>query len=74
MSFSDTLERAYTHISRYPNTGSQRYANELNLPRLGSWSMTRYSYLVFYIEQSDLIDLWRVLHGHRYIAVWIAEP
>ena len=74
MSFIDALERAYTHISRYPNTGSPRYAHELNLPILGPWSTYRYPYLVFYIEQSDLIDLWRVLNGHRYIPVWIADP
>ena len=49
----DDLERSLFHISRHPGTGSNRYAHELNLPGLKSWPLTRYPYLVFYVEHPD---------------------
>lgn len=74
LGFVDALEQAYTHISRHPSTGSPRYAHELNLPGLRFWPLTRYPYLVFYVERTDHIDVWRVLHGQRDIPVWMHEP
>ncbi|MDR2880959.1 MAG: type II toxin-antitoxin system RelE/ParE family toxin [Azoarcus sp.] len=71
LGFIDALEKAYTHIGRHPATGSPRYAHELNLPGLRFWSLTRYPYLVFYIEHADHIDVWRVLHGQRDIPAWM---
>ncbi len=73
MGLIDALEQAYTHISRHPASGSPRYAHELNLPGLRSWPLTRYPYLVFYVERSDHVDVWRVLHGHRDIPAWMQE-
>jgi toxin ParE1/3/4 len=73
LGFIDALEDAYAHIARHPATGSLRYAYELNLPALRFWPLTHYPYLVFYIEQSDHLDVWRVLHSKRDIPVWIAE-
>jgi toxin ParE1/3/4 len=73
LGFIDELERAYTHISRHPATGSARYAHELNLPGLRFWPLTRYPHLVFYVERSDHIDVWRVLHGQRDIPAWMQE-
>lgn len=70
----DALERAYTHISRHPATGSHRYAHELDLPGLRCWPLARYPYLVFYVERPDHIDVWRVLHSHRDIPAWMQEP
>ena len=70
----DALAKAYSRISRHPATGSPRYAHELNLPGLRSWPLTRYPYLVFYVERSDHIDVWRVLHGQRDIPAWLQEP
>ena len=74
LSFIDVLERAYEHIGRHPATGSPRYAHELNLPGLRFWPLTRYPQLVFYIERTDHIDVWRVLHGQRDIPAWMQEP
>ena len=71
LGFIDALEQAYVHIGRHPGTGSPRYAHELNLPGLRSWSLTNYPHLVFYIERSDHIDVWRVLHGQRDIPAWL---
>ena len=73
LGFIEALEQA-SHIGRHPATGSPRYAHELNLPDLRFWPLTRYPHLVFYIERSDHIDVWRVLHGQRHIPAWMHEP
>lgn len=71
----DALEKAYSHISRHPATGSPRYAHELNLPGLRFWPLTRYPHGIFYIEKVDHIDVWRVLHGQRDLPAWLqTEP
>lgn len=74
LDFIDALEQAYTHIGRHPATGSPRYGHELDLPGLRSWSLSRYPYLVFYVERPDHIDVWRVLHGQRDIPTWMQDP
>lgn len=74
LGFIDALERAYAHIGRHPATGSPRYAQELNLPGLRVWPLTRYPHLVFYVERPDHIDVWRVLHGQRDIPAWMQAP
>ena len=73
LGFVDDLEAVYAHIGRHPAVGSPRYAVELNLPGLRSWPLTRYPYLVFYIERTDRVDVWRVLHGQRNIPAWMQE-
>lgn len=74
LGFIDALKKAYIHIGCHPTTGSPRYAHELNLPGLRAWPLTRYPYLVFYVERPDHIDVWRVLHGQRDIPAWMQEP
>lgn len=74
LGFIDALEDAYRHIGRHPATGSPRYAHELNLLGLRSWPLMRYPYLVFYVERSDHVDVWRVLHRQRDIPAWMQEP
>lgn len=63
--FVDALEEAYRHIGRHPATGSPRYAFELDLFGLRSWTLKRYPYVVFYVEHDRHIDVLRVLHGMR---------
>ena len=74
LDFIDALEQAYAHISLHPATGSPRYAHELNLAGLQSWLLTGFPYHVFYVEQPDHINVWRVLHGQRDIPAWIQQP
>lgn len=74
LGFIDALERAYSHISRHPGTGSSRYTHELNLPGLRFWPLQKYPHLVFYVERNDYVDVWRVLHGERDIPAWMREP
>ena len=74
LGFIDALEQAYAHIGRHPATGSPRSAHELDLPGLRAWGLKLYPQLVFYIEQADHIDVWRVLNGQCDIPAWLAEP
>jgi toxin ParE1/3/4 len=71
LGFVNALERAFDHIGRHPATGSPRYAHELDLPGLRCWPLTRYPHLIFYVEHSDHVDVWRVLHGRRDIPAWM---
>jgi len=71
LGFIDALEQAYSHIGRYPATGSSRYAHDLNLPGLRFWPLAGHPHLVFYIERDHHIDVWRVLHGQRDIPAWM---
>lgn len=74
LGFIDALEKAYAHIARHPGTGSPRYALALDVPGLRCWPLTRYPYLVFYMERAEAIDVWRVLHSQRDIPAWLQEP
>ena len=74
LGFIDALEQAYGHIGRHPETGSSRYAGDLSLPGLRFWPLKKYPHLVFYLERSDHIDVWRVLHGQRDIPESMREP
>jgi toxin ParE1/3/4 len=74
LGFIDALEQAYSHIGRHPDSGSSRHAGELTLPSLCFWRHKKYPYLVFYVERSDHIDVWRVLHGQRDIPSWMQDP
>lgn len=73
LGFIAALERTYANIGRHPATGSPRYAHELNLPGLRFHPLARYPYLVFYVEQEQHIDVWRVLHGKRDIPAWMGD-
>ena len=74
LGFINALEQAYGHIGRHPESGSSRYAAELNLPGLRFQPLKKYPHLVFYVERSDHIDVWRVLHGQRNLPGWMREP
>jgi toxin ParE1/3/4 len=71
--FVDALEEAFKHIAKHPQTGSPRYAVELDLAGVRMWALNRYPYLVFYVEQEQHVDIWRVLHGQRHIPAWLQD-
>lgn len=73
LGFIDALERAFAHIGRSPSTGSPRYSHELNLAGLRCWPLKRYPHIVFYVDRSDHVDVWRVLHGERDIPGWLSS-
>ena len=65
LGFIDDLERTYKLISAQPRIGSPRYGYELGLSDLLFQKLDRYPYIIFYYEQEDHIDIWRVLHEKR---------
>jgi toxin ParE1/3/4 len=73
--FIDALERGLAHIGRHPHSGSLRFAYELDIPELRAWPLTRYPYVVFYVEHESRVDDWRVLHTRRDIpTALVHEP
>ena len=66
--FVDELERAFRQLGEHPGSGSPRWAGELRIPGLRSWPLNRYPYVVFYRENEDRLDVWRVLHVRRDMA------
>lgn len=74
LGFVKALEDAYALLSRHPGAGASRYAYELDIPGLRSWPLRRFPYLIFYMEQADHIDVWRVLHGRRDVPALMREP
>lgn len=65
LAFVDELEAALADLGERPGAGSTRYAHEVGIPGLRTWSRTRFPHLLFYLERDDHVDLWRVLHPHR---------
>ncbi|MGF6175099.1 type II toxin-antitoxin system RelE/ParE family toxin [Ensifer sp. 4252] len=74
LGFIDALQAAYDLIASHPESGSLRYSYELGLPDLRNVYLKSYPYLVFYREQADYIDVWRVLHAKRDIPQWMQGP
>lgn len=73
LGFIEALEHAFLQLATQPAIGSPRYAHELNLPGLRSWPLQRYPYLIFYVDQPNHIDVWRVLPSQRDIPAWLRE-
>ena len=71
LGFVKALEDAYAFLSRHPEAGASRYAYELDIPEL---AVAPVPYLIFYMEQADHIDVWRVLHGRRDVPALMREP
>lgn len=46
---------------------------ELNLPGLRAWPLRRFPHVVFYVDATDRVDVWRVLHGARDLPTWMRE-
>ncbi|MDP9812870.1 toxin ParE1/3/4 [Rhizobium tibeticum] len=74
LGFVDALQAAYDLIASHPESGSLRYSYELGLPDLRNVHLKRNPYLVFYREQTDYIEVWRVLHAKRDIPQWMQGP
>ena len=72
--FIDAVEEVFRQVGERPDSGSPRYAHELDIPGLRFRSTGRFPYLVFYAEGDRTIEIWRVLHGARDIAERMREP
>jgi toxin ParE1/3/4 len=71
--FVDAVELALRHVGRHPHSGSLRFSYDLDIPELRAWPLTRFPYLVFYVDDDDEIDVWRILHTRRDIPAALAE-
>jgi toxin ParE1/3/4 len=65
--FIDAVEQAFTLLARQPGIGSPRYAVDLDWPGLRTHPVQPFPYLIFifYLDQTDHLDVLRVLHAHR---------
>lgn len=70
--FVDAIERGFGRLARQPHIGSLRFAYELGIPDLRAWPVHRFPYVIFYIEQEEGLDVWRVLHERRDIPPTLA--
>lgn len=73
LAFVEQLEQANHRISLDPAIYSPRWGTELNLPGLRSLRLSKFPYVIFYIEQADHIDVWRVLHAQRDIPAFLRD-
>jgi len=71
--FVTAVERATVSIAKSPRSGSLRFAYDLEIPDLRCWPLTRFPYLVFYVEHADRVDVWRLLHTRRDIPATLAD-
>lgn len=73
--FIEDVEAAFRWIAEHPGAGSPRYAYELDLPGLRTWTLRRHPYLILYVDlyvdAADHIDVWRVLHARQDIPEWM---
>ena len=73
LAFVEQLEQANQRISNDPEIYSPRWGTELNFPGLRSLRVSKFPYFIFYIEQADHIDVWRVLHAQRDIPSFLRD-
>ncbi len=71
--FVDAIEIAVGRIGRSPQSGSLRFAYELEIPGLRVRSVPRFPYLVFYVVGEEVIDVWRVPHTRRDLPAALAD-
>ena len=70
----DVLERDLGKLARQPHFGSLRFAYELGIPDLRAWPVQGFPFVVFYVEQDQRLDVWRVLKERRDIPASLAPP
>nr|WP_245232461.1 type II toxin-antitoxin system RelE/ParE family toxin [Thiorhodococcus minor] len=71
--FAKQLEAALHTLATHAAIGSRRYADLLGIPGLRSWPIKRSAYLIFYVDEKEKIDIWRILHGRRDLAALLGN-
>jgi toxin ParE1/3/4 len=56
---------AFREIAARPGIGSPRHGRALGLPHLRTRRISRFPYLIFYVESADFIEVTRILHERR---------
>jgi toxin ParE1/3/4 len=72
--FVDAVEAAFRSIADRPGAASSIWGERLKIAGLRSRPVTRFPYLVFYMEHEEHVEVWRVLHARSDIPTHLAEP
>lgn len=63
--FLVALEKAYKFIGQFPDAGSKRLGITMQLPKLRTWSLTKFPYSLIYMCDAQGVDIFRLLHHKR---------
>ena len=72
--FTEALRDAYRSIGEHPGSGSPRYGGLLGIRGLRTRKLSRFPFLIFYVERTGHVDVWRVVNAHRDIPASLREP
>ncbi|MGQ0542525.1 MAG: type II toxin-antitoxin system RelE/ParE family toxin [Blastocatellia bacterium] len=73
IAFIDEFERAASHLSRFPLSGSPRLGHALGISELRQWPLRRFPYLILYFDMKNSVEIWRVLHGEIDLPEWLRD-
>jgi toxin ParE1/3/4 len=62
------LRSAYRLLEETPGAGSRRLSQQTGFHQLRTWPVSGFPYLICYVERSEHVDVWRVLHDQRDLA------
>ncbi len=74
LAFTNALQDALQQLMRHPGIGSARCGEKLGIAFLRQWPVKDFPHLVFYMERTRRVDIWRVLHARADIPSWMGEP
>lgn len=60
--FAVAVDSEFLHLRRNPSTGSPRYGLQIGFTGLRSWTVKKFPYVIFYVQEADSIVVIRVLH------------
>jgi len=60
--FALAVDVEMRHLQRNPSTRSPRHGQQIGFAGLLSWTVKRFPYVIFYIQQTDCVVVIRVLH------------
>jgi toxin ParE1/3/4 len=63
--FLEAARAALREVGNRPGAGSPRYGEKLGAPHLRTRRVSRFPYLIFYLEHPDFVEVFRVLHERR---------
>lgn len=71
--FVGAVRDSIDHVSRFPSSGSPRAAAALEISGLRLWPVEGFPYLMAYVADSGIVDVWRVLHERRDVPAELAD-
>lgn len=71
--FIRAMDACMSRIAQFPESGSPRHAESLDIPGLRFAPVEGFPYLAFYLVADARLDVLRVLHQHRDIPALFTE-